>query len=323
MNIKKSAFVSRGQIASDPIQCPLCGSQPERFFRVGPDRLHLRKELYEMVRCVECTLVWVNNPPAPEKMPYHYGSDYHRGITSTCVSSPSRWRRRAMVLKHKQSGNALDLGCSSGGFLETLKGGDWQLSGVEIDRSCAAVARERTGASVVTGDLLEARFPTESFDVITCFHVLEHHADPVSLFKQVGAWLKPGGMFFIAIPNFGAWESTIFRSYWYGLELPRHLFHYSPTSLRRLASITGFEEVELSTRPDSYMEHSARYLIDRAAEVVGISRVPLAAGEPASFPLKVIRKLLRITIAWPFTYVASAAGAGASIEGAFRKSRVD
>src|ERR1035438_10453930 len=77
-----------------------------------------------------------------------------------------------------------------------------------------------------------AHSAAESFDVITCFDVLEHLYEPRKVMARVGEWLKPGGIFYVLVPNVDSAEARAFGSYWHGLELPRHLFHYSPASLK-------------------------------------------------------------------------------------------
>ncbi len=74
-------------------------------------------------------------------------------------------------------------------------------------------------------------------------------------------WLKPGGVLYIQVPNIEGFEAHIFKSYWYGLELPRHLWHFSPESLRRLLMTAGLEEIFVHTTPDSYVQKSVRYLV--------------------------------------------------------------
>ena len=56
---------------------------------------------------------------------------------------------------------------------------------------------------------------------------------------RVAEWLKPGGIFYVLVPNVDSAEGRVFGSYWHGLELPRHLFHYSPASLKFLAESAG------------------------------------------------------------------------------------
>src|SRR5256885_9712458 len=157
--------------------------------------------------------------------------------TSYAVFCLKKKMQRARIFQFKQGGAILDIGCSSGGFLSTMNNGAWQLYGVEIEPSTAERARALSGAKVWVGDVLEAKFAPERFDVITCFDLLEHIYTPRQFRAQVGKWLKPGGIFYTVLPNIDSWEGRTFRTFWYGLELPRHLFHFSPRSLRYLFSL--------------------------------------------------------------------------------------
>ena len=222
--------------------CPVCGHVAAQQWLRGPDRLHGRQEKYTLVRCPACSLVWLSNPPRPAEMHLHYTDAYDKLISASGQNSPHRWRaRKAALMPHKQSGALLDLGCSSGSFLESLKGEGWKLHGIEMSADCAKIAEEKSGAQVFVGDILGAPFRRESFDVITCFDVLEHLYEPRQVMARVSEWLKPGGIFYVLVPNLDSAEARVFRSYWHGLELPRHLFHYSPAALKFLAAVGGAE----------------------------------------------------------------------------------
>lgn len=304
--------------------CPGCGADSARQLLWAPDRFNGRKHLYQLVRCGACGLVRLVDPPSPQEMPFHYGQGYHKAIENAGETGLTlRWKRhRNTVLSLKPQGAILDIGCSSGAFLRTLKDGRWRLHGVEISEEEAERARVSAGAEVFVGDPLDAPFEPESFDVITCFHLLEHVHRPVELLKRVRTWLKPGGFFYVILPNIDSWEARIFRSYWYGLELPRHLFHFSPYSLERSAHAAQMRTLRLHTLlEDSFSEHSFHYVFEDLLGRFGILKAPLTAGLPASFPVKVTRKLFRMSIESLFQYAAWAAGRGASIEGVFAKDQ--
>ena len=190
-----------------------------------------------------CSLVWLRDPPKPAEMHLHYTAAYHKLISAAGETSPVRWEdRKAALTPYKQSGALLDLGCSSGSFLEFMGSESWKLYGVEMSAESARTAEERSKAQVFVGDILDAPFPRESFDVITCFDVLEHLYEPRRVMARVGEWLKPGGIFYVLVPNVNSAEARVFGSYWHGLELPRHLFHYTPASLKFLAESAGLRE---------------------------------------------------------------------------------
>src|SRR5579872_4715256 len=181
--------------------CPACrGNHVEVFLR-APDRFHGRQKDYELARCPYCSLVWLNNPPSPAEMGEHYGPDYDRSVAAAGVS-PDRWKGRVETISRLKSGGALlDLGCSSGNFLRSMKSPTWKLSGIEMSNEVAQRAEAASGAHIFVGDILDAPFAPESFDVVTCFHVFEHLYQPLEVLERVTRWLKPGGIFYLMVPN--------------------------------------------------------------------------------------------------------------------------
>ncbi len=301
--------------------CPLCGSCQVGDLLEAPDRFHLRTKLYRLARCSSCTGVWLVNPPKPEEMGPHYDEEYHNAIVAAGEGSAElRWRdQRNLIGRYKQGGQLLDLGCSSGGFLSTMRGPDWKLYGIEMEAATAEKARTATGADVFVGDVLDAPFAPGSFDVITCFDVLEHVYNPPRFLAKVKEWLKPGGIYHIMIPNINSWEAKLFGTYWFGLELPRHLFHFSPQSLRRVLNDLNFEEVHLATPRVSYLERSIDYVAGNIAGKLGLKQTPQAQPKARGFLWKAARKCVRTGVFTPAAQVASWTGTGPSIEAVFRK----
>jgi len=304
----------------DPEPCVICGQAGGRELLRAPDRLHGRREEYTVMRCSDCSLVWLSHPPQPEEMDLHYTDAYHKLISAAGENSARRWRDRLQTVKqHKQSGTMLDLGCSSGGFLGFFRSDSWKLYGIEMSADCAKRAEKRTGADVFVGDILDAPFPPQSFDVITCFDVLEHLYEPRRVMDKVAEWLKPEGIFYVQVPNIDSAEARVFRTYWHGLELPRHLFHYSPTSLRNLAKATGFREVLLETRRNPAVGTGLRYVWDSLFRAVGMKPTPLAYRGQASLPWRAVRKLVRMTVLRSLLAMAPLVGDGEAIHAVFRK----
>jgi 2-polyprenyl-3-methyl-5-hydroxy-6-metoxy-1,4-benzoquinol methylase len=252
-------------------------------------------------------------------MHLHYTDAYHRLISAAGENSPARWRgRKAAVLKYKQGGSLLDLGCSSGGFLEAIKGSSWELYGSEMSAEGARRAEQATGARVFVGDIAKAPYPAQFFDVITCFDVLEHVYEPVEIMERVRNWLKPGGIFYVQVPNIDSAEARVFGTYWHGLELPRHLSHFSPASLRNLAKMAKLEEVCIRTERNAAVGTSLRYVFDDISKVVGIRRAAVAYRKEASLPWRAARKVVRMTVLRAVLAMAPLAGGGECIHAIFR-----
>jgi len=249
----------------------------------------------------------------------HYGSDYDQSVTAAGMDT-SRWSGRCSVLqKYKSAGAILDLGCSAGGFLAGLDRSSWKLYGVEMSERAARQARARCGAQIFVGDILDAPFEPASFEAITCFHVFEHVYKPKEVLARISEWLKPDGIFYVMMPNIDSAGYRIFKSYWYALELPRHLLHFSPASLRRLASSLNLEVVSLTTHREVFIESSIRYIWDDMLRKIGISRTPLSRTPVPGVPFRAARKMFRVTALPMLNGLASLAGDGESIHAIFRK----
>lgn len=301
------------------LECPMCRGLEIHYLLAAPDRFHGRDKLYALVQCRSCFLVWLKNPPQPYEMDLHYSSDYDRAIASNGEDPRHWWDRRETLLKYKSAGSVLDLGCSAGGFLRSLKGASWELHGIEMSEVAAARARSSTGADIFVGDILEAPFRPSSFDAITCFHVFEHLYYPREVLMRVSRWLKPGGIFFTMMPNIDSAGAKIFKSYWYALELPRHLYHFSPVSFSNIARSVGLREVSLTTARELFIEHSTRYILDDLYRRIGIPRVPLAKMGRQNITHRAIRKAIRLTLFPILNRLASIAGDGESIHAVFKK----
>lgn len=300
--------------------CPACDAAGAKPLLRVPDRLHGRQEQYTLVRCPSCSLVWLSHPPKPEDMHLHYTDAYHNLISAGGQNSPQRWEfRKKAIAQYKQSGALLDLGCSSGSFLEFMHGDSWKLCGIEMSPDCARTAEETSGAKVFVGDILDAPFQGASFDVITCFDVLEHLYQPREVMIKIREWLKPDGIFYVLVPNLDSSEARVFGSYWHGLEMPRHLFHYTPASLKFMAESAGLREVSLETRRNPAVGTSLRYVWDDIFRMVGVHQTPVAYRTEAGLPWRVARKIVRMTILRSLLAMAPLVAGGESIHAIFRK----
>jgi SAM-dependent methyltransferase len=304
--------------------CPICGGRDSYPWIQTPDRFYQREAVYRLVRCPDCSLVWLQNSPEPSEMAAHYGSQYHTGVTEAGERNPSsRWKEhRSVVRTFATSGKMLDIGCSSGAFLRTMKDDRWDLCGIEIDPEVADRARKTTGAEVFVGDAPDAPFPPESFDVITCFHVLEHQYRPIELVAKAWQWLKPGGFFYVVVPNIDSWEARLFRSYWYGLEAPRHLSHFSQSSLCRIGEVAGFRLERMVTRADCHVEPSVVYLLNEVRRRFQVPCISVADGHTPALAWRIVRKAFRLTVLSPFRYAAAVSGNGASVSAVFKKTTI-
>lgn len=145
---------------------------------------------------------------------------------------------------------ALELGCATGRFLETLRRRGWEASGVDLVEAPVRQARTR-GFDVHLGDLRSAAFAEARFDDVFAWMVIEHLPDPAETLAEIYRIQRPGGWLCFSIPNFASPERRIFGKHWKGYDLPRHLQHFTPGRIRRLLTSSGYEQIRVIHQPDA------------------------------------------------------------------------
>jgi len=136
-------------------------------------------------------------------------------------------------------GMALDVGCGNGAFLSYLKPHGWQVSGVDVSSQAAVVAKSEFDIDVFVGELNDAPFSYESFDFVHMSHVIEHMTEPIESLKRIAQLLKPGRVVYIETPNADSDGFKTMGKYWFPLESPRHVYLFSPKTLREAIHRAG------------------------------------------------------------------------------------
>lgn len=161
----------------------------------------------------------------------------------------------------EEGGRALDLGCGSGAYLLLLKNIGWEVIGVDIGDNVAREVKEAK-ITIFTGELNNLQLETNSFNVITMWHVLEHLHSPMETLQEIYHLLTDNGSLFIEVPNNASIVTKIFRSNWFAWDLPRHLCHFSPLSLSRLLKRAGFKVAKIRHLSMNYVGKSTVYWLD-------------------------------------------------------------
>jgi len=257
--------------------CPVCDVQPRDVFLRGGDLLHNVAGDFTLSRC-GCGLVFVNPMPSNDELQQYYPDDYrpHRTLkVDTTLKNkrawkvfilrwyygcpidkpaPPRWLRLLLkpvmfwislssmksMIPYHGDGVILDVGCGNGGWLQRLMNCGWTVQGVEIDAP-AAEAANQAGVPTICGTLLDTRFPDAAFDVVRLHYVFEHLVNPEETLDEVRRIMKPNGICYIRIPNIDSFTFQWFRDYWFPLDIPRHVFHYTPATFKRLARRHGLK----------------------------------------------------------------------------------
>ncbi len=127
-------------------------------------------------------------------------------------------------------GKLLDIGAGTGDFLVTAKNAGWSVCGMEPNEQAKNLAKQKQVNLEPTTD----NYKNSSFDIITMWHVLEHVPNLQDQIKELKRLLKPGGYLVVAVPNFKSYDATYYKSFWAAYDVPRHLWHFSKTSIQKL-----------------------------------------------------------------------------------------
>lgn len=229
------------------VRCQLCNSDDTSFLFSAKNSDDLEKEqIFNIVKCNNCSSVYTNPRPDRIEIGKYYPEDYY-GTDNAPFNKllgfvlglfrKSRAREIASLITR---GRILDIGCGQGEMLSFLKKRQWQVVGTEIS---AEVSRygENLNLEVIPKDLVKIKFPNNHFDVITSYNSLEHLPNPKEVLKECNRILKPGGWLIMVLPNFESIQAKVFKNNWFHLDVPRHYYHFSPLTLKKMLQLSGFE----------------------------------------------------------------------------------
>ncbi len=211
----------------------------------GPFAAIYRRGPWTLARCPVCGLVFQEPQPSLDSMPglYYFDPEFARRLEGELAPvARARAAEKLPLLRRagvQAGGPALDVGCSSGAWLEVARDAGWQPQGVEVGEGAADVARRR-GFEVHAGTLESAtHLPEDHFALITFWDVLEHLPDPLDALRRAARLVRPGGVVAMTFPNVEGWYPRVtYRllarpfGVWEHPELPVHLFDFSPANGR-------------------------------------------------------------------------------------------
>jgi SAM-dependent methyltransferase len=238
-------------VVLEECNCPLGCSKDDGVILRGFDRINNIPGQFTLVRCNHCELMRTNPRPTPETISAYYPSSYGPYL-GTIARKPSLTRFLLSSLVKKfidfrveaipdiKRGYALEFGCASGSYLCKLAIEGWIPVGIEFSRDAADRARD-LGFEVYVGAIENISLPESKFDLVVGWMVLEHLHQPVEVLKSMHIATNKGAWMAISVPNCADLSFVKFCGDWFPLQLPTHLFHFTPSSLRKVLDAGGWE----------------------------------------------------------------------------------
>lgn len=243
--------------------CPVCGSSDLRDKLQVQDR-SVSQETFTIQQCAACGFQFTNPRPDAASIGKYYESEAYVSHNSGAqglinrVYKVARYftvrRKVALItrLNGGRKGHLLDYGCGTGHFLAGVRQAGWQVAGLEPSPRARQEATARVGQPVLEPAAL-ATLPAGSFDIITLWHVLEHVHTLQNTLAQLVEKLAPGGRLLVAVPNPDSLDAQHYRQHWAAYDVPRHLYHFVPATMRQLLASHGLRIAQTLPLPlDAY-----------------------------------------------------------------------
>jgi SAM-dependent methyltransferase len=241
--------------------CPACGS--------ADDRQLFHKSGGTYVACNKCKMVYLNPVLKDDALEDYYRNNHQLqgAVVAADFEFYSRLYLKGLAAAGKQVGSLgriLDVGCSTGGFLDIAKSAGWECHGLELNHEEAAIAKSK-GHAVQESHLSKATF-SEPFDVISLWDVFEHIKDGQSFLLDARKYLRPSGVVLVQSPSRDSLAAKILQAHCNMFDGLEHVNLFGLDSLRMLCDRAGYEVVSYETViaelgvVNNYLEYENPYL---------------------------------------------------------------
>ena len=149
-----------------------------------------------------------------------------------------------LIQSTTQGKTILDYGCGAGDFLQHMQNNGYDVMGMEPNPKANEISKSKIGKDNVVN--VELKDINRKFDIITMWHVLEHIPNLNEIIAELKLHLNPNGTLIIAVPNHLSYDANYYGKFWAAYDVPRHLWHFNPESIKALFNNFGMKIEKVS-----------------------------------------------------------------------------
>ncbi|HPW65851.1 MAG TPA: methyltransferase domain-containing protein [Salinivirgaceae bacterium] len=213
---------------------------------------------WTVYKCKSCGFIFTNPFPKKEIIHRYYDYDYfkdERHVNKFFNTDGSlkyeniNYNNRVVDIENEfeKRGYLLEIGAAHGEFLNVMQQRGWSVKGVEISEAACKIAKDKYNIDLFNGNFLDYDCE-EKFDVICMYQTLEHVHDFFEHLLKAKEMLNKEGIIVVEVPNVYAFDMMISKKRrWYSYDLPRHLNHFYPVFLKKVANRLSLDIISLDT----------------------------------------------------------------------------
>jgi len=264
------------------VSCNICNSEAEKIIS--------KTDIGNIVRCKKCGLFY-RNPRLSDKDEINKYQYQIYDDSYSLIEDKSKKEIFVSILKKLEDykGKILDIGCANGYFLTLARERGWEPYGIEISDFLLRKARESLGGKYVFGVPLKmAKFPPDSFDVISMWDVLDHLMDPLGELREIRRILKKKGLLIIRVRNmsFHILTNKLFKKNLFGIiKKPTvfHLYGFNNKNIKVLLDKANFSKIKIGNSKLTSGDPYSQIKFLRGCGINFIKRIYYAFSQLISF----------------------------------------
>jgi len=236
------------------IKCAACESNEVHVIYKNPvDYEYGVKHSYDLCKCSNCNVIFINPIPDPEEVPNLYPENYYSFYKDQSRIKVLPVLEKIYTKRHLNyisglcgsKGRILDIGCGDGRFLFMLKKFNNNLDLYGVDIKISDRLKTNKDIKFISSDFLDFKFKDNYFDVIRMNQFIEHIAKPNDVVRKAYNLLKEGSFLIGETPNTNSFSYRFWKSLWGPLHVPRHFVIFNNENIEQLFKKEGFKDVQI------------------------------------------------------------------------------